>query len=409
MTTGSWTTGTIAGSGFLATRQWTGADGRDPAYPNSRRPQWNQYKASHHRARLTARGQPTGDWNRVKILTESSGLITVAEDSINSTRVSFVNFNVSQGDVIWPSKWATHDELRLLAKLLDKVKNHSFDIGVSLAEVDKLSGTVLSSIKTLTYGLNDLAHGRFREFSRRFGTSPPTRYFMRNLEARDLSGRWLEMSYAVKPVIDDAYEAARAFEALSCGPRRVQYKVSRNSAYQTLVDSTWTVGIIKGRARRTYTYEAYEELAFLRQIGLGNPAAILWERIPWSFVIDWFIPIGTYLTLIGQIPFLKGRFLRTDSLEEDWAGYTQLKRVPFGGTFRRCIQPLLWSNPHWYWTSRTPIGSLAVPRPQVKVHGALHGQRILNAIALAHQRFARLDNPRGVRGTGQTDSDGSTS
>lgn len=408
MTTGSWSTGTIASNGFLAVKQWSGTDGKLPAYPFSRTPRWNRYRLSHHKARLTARGQPTGDWDRVRILTESTGTISVDSDATNSTRVSFVNFNTTQGDILWAQKWTPSDELRLLARLIDKVKGHSFNMGVSLAEVDKLASTMLTSIKTLTYGLDALIRGHYRDFFRHMGTSPPRRFFQRNLELRDVSGRWLEVSYAVKPVINDAYEAVKAFEALSRGPRRAQVKVSRSKAYQTVVDSEWTTGVIKGRAQRTYTYEAYEELGFLRQIGVMNPASIIWERIPWSFVIDWFIPVGTYLELIGQIPFLKGRFLRTDSLEEDWAGYTQLKRVPFGSTFKRCVQPLLWSDPHWFWQSRVPLSSLSVPRPQVKVHGAIHGQRILNAIALSHQRLSRSENYVRTRGTGQVDFGGYT-
>lgn len=30
-------------------------------------------------------------------------------------------------------------------------------------------------------------------------------------------------------------------------------------------------------------------------LGLTNPAAIAWELVPFSFVVDWFIPIGNFL------------------------------------------------------------------------------------------------------------------
>ncbi len=389
MTVGSWSIGTINANGFLAAKAWSGVDGKVPAYPNSRRPRWNSYRLSHHSAKLAFRGQPTGDWDRVTVRYYPGLTDSIQSDPTNSTRVSFANFNLPQGDVQWALRWTTALELELQARLLNKVKSHSFNLGVSLAEVEKLSQTTLSSIKTLTYGMLDLYHGRFTAFARRFGTSPPSYAHQKKLYAKDISGRWLEMHYAVLPTINDAYEAAMAFEALSSGPRRVTVRASKRTAYQTLVDSTWTVGLIKGIARRQYTYEAYEELAFARQIGLGNPASILWERIPWSFVIDWFIPIGTYLELIGQIPFLKGRFCRSDSLEENWAGYTEMKKVPFGSGYRQCIKPLTWVNPHWFWCSRTPLSSLNVPLPKVEVHGALHGRRILNAIALSHQLFIK--------------------
>lgn len=38
-----------------------------------------------------------------------------------------------------------------------------------------------------------------------------------------------------------------------------------------------------------------ETLRYAVASGLANPAAILWELMPYSFVIDWSLPIGNYL------------------------------------------------------------------------------------------------------------------
>jgi hypothetical protein len=29
--------------------------------------------------------------------------------------------------------------------------------------------------------------------------------------------------------------------------------------------------------------------------GISNPASVIWEKLPWSFVVDWFLPVGTFL------------------------------------------------------------------------------------------------------------------
>lgn len=34
----------------------------------------------------------------------------------------------------------------------------------------------------------------------------------------------------------------------------------------------------------------------MNQLGLVNPASVAWELVPFSFVVDWFIPVGAYLS-----------------------------------------------------------------------------------------------------------------
>jgi hypothetical protein len=49
--------------------------------------------------------------------------------------------------------------------------------------------------------------------------------------------------------------------------------------------------------------------AFLAQTGFTNPVNLVWEIIPFSFVVDWFIPIGPYLETLSSwdgLVFLDG-------------------------------------------------------------------------------------------------------
>jgi len=46
--------------------------------------------------------------------------------------------------------------------------------------------------------------------------------------------------------------------------------------------------------------------AFTREkFGLANPAVIAWEVVPWSFAVDWFIPIGDVLSAASATSGLK--------------------------------------------------------------------------------------------------------
>lgn len=42
-----------------------------------------------------------------------------------------------------------------------------------------------------------------------------------------------------------------------------------------------------------------EMLANLSETGITNPALIVWDAIPLSFVVDWFLPVANYLENLG--------------------------------------------------------------------------------------------------------------
>jgi hypothetical protein len=388
MTTGSWDSGTssdLHAHGFIAGKAWSGGDGRYTANAGQRQVQWNPYSMAHRHFRITSKVSRSSDWTYCQLYDSVDG-DSYGPDSILAAECTLGfgdNIPASFPHMLFNDLWGVEDEYKVLAKLLNKVKSHSYNVGVALAEVDKLSSGIVSTIKQLGFGAADLASGRFSSFARRFGTYPPSKSVTRKLNTKDFSGRFLEMRYAWQPAVQDAFEAAKAFEALSNGPRKQVFRTSRHVSRDLAVDGNWTVSQWQLEAKRSYTYEAYEELGALRQMGLGNPASILWERLPYSFVIDWFLPIGTYLELIGQVPFLVGRFMKTSSYRRTFAGISEKKTQ---GT-TTCRQAPPYSG-EWFWVTREIPGSLDVPTPNLKVHGAVQGRRLQNALALSHQVFA---------------------
>lgn len=39
----------------------------------------------------------------------------------------------------------------------------------------------------------------------------------------------------------------------------------------------------------------------LQQLGLANPATVLWEIVPWSFMVDWVFDVGTSLSAFTDL------------------------------------------------------------------------------------------------------------
>jgi hypothetical protein len=124
--------------------------------------------------------------------------------------------------------------------------------------------------------------------------------------------------------------------------------------------------------------ELYEELSLQRSLGLVNPLEIAWEVVPYSFVVDWFLPVGSYIAAWGIIPKLVGRFLSAEKgaiKNGPIIDYTVARNYANSG----CRQSKLIY-------SRVISSSLSVPRPEFNtVPRALSPKRLLNAVSLIHQ------------------------
>jgi hypothetical protein len=114
---------------------------------------------------------------------------------------------------------------------------------------------------------------------------------------KDLSGLWLEYHFGWAPLVDDIQNAVKVLGSnppsqLVVG--RGRHFVHRNDVrgnYQWSENSNYSV---KARVQAFVTI-SNANLAQANQMGLLNPASVAWELVPFSFIVDWFIPIGKFL------------------------------------------------------------------------------------------------------------------
>lgn len=411
MTSGSWTEPgqALKTAGYFLQKTWNGGDGKY-VYDPVPRLKWNDYSMVHKKIRFS--GSPIDDnYFNVRMF-RPSGAVEIRETTEYTTWCqNSVFWNDFQGNIVFSSMFNDNEELALLAKLVNKVRGHSYNMGVSIAEVDKFASSATSTVKNLGLGVIDLLSGRYGKFARRFGANPPNPKIVKKLMTKDVSGRFLEMRYCWEPVIKDVFDAAKAFEVNSRGPRVNTIKTSRTVTQDIPFDPAIYAGYLGmmpnrvRKAKRSYIIEMSEEMSFVRSMGLGNPATILWERIPWSFVVDWFIPIGSYLELVGQVPALKGRFLRTDSFRQTVSGKgsgVNPANIPYHFSSEVTVS----IEAELFWLRRAVLGGLSVPTPKLIVQGSVQGKRLQNAIALAHQIFDKAMSPsRPKKGLGQGNLD----
>jgi len=131
--------------------------------------------------------------------------------------------------------------------------------------------------------------------------------FRRSLERvpidKRLSMYWLEYQYGWKPLLQDIHGATDLLADHFSKDRWVHQARGRARAKQesktqslyvntTLREETVTKLCVRHSLNS-------EDRAALSQTGIDNPALLAWELLPYSFVVDWFLPVGNYLEALN--------------------------------------------------------------------------------------------------------------
>jgi len=147
-------------------------------------------------------------------------------------------------------------------------------------------------------------------------------------KTKTLADNWLELQYGWKPLLQDidgalrstaAYMQKNSFERWATVSSKltvngiagidIELDGSRIGYRKTVTDYATRLGARFGVANSLKSY--------LAQTGFTNPLNLGWEILPFSFVVDWFLPVGPWLTQLSSwdgLVFIDG--FRTDFLWE---------------------------------------------------------------------------------------------
>lgn len=180
-------------------------------------------------------------------------------------------------------------------------------VGTDLAELLATRKDTISMVSTrlmqIARGAQQIKRGQFGRAAKTFGIKKPGK-----LEKNNFSGNWLEYQYGWAPLVNDVYTLV-VEEALREPPAVPITTVVRDS--QQFAE--WYLsGNYKEFSRRNVTTDiTYRFKTLLRpnatvlsaasQSGLTNPALLAWNLMPYSFVVDWFYPVGDMLEALGSL------------------------------------------------------------------------------------------------------------
>jgi hypothetical protein len=215
-----------------------------------------------------------------------------------------------------------NEKVRLENKLASKIRGHQFSLSTAVAQPTLTIRMITDTALRITRSIRLLRQGNLPQAVYALGVKPrgshkKSVYLPQS--SYDVSGLWLEMQYGWRPLLSDVHDGAQALASVL--ERRVFSGVKASTHKQSNVsynNGGYTYGMYRECVRTIRC--RYIELGTIPSLGLADPASLAWEVLPFSFIADWFVPIGTYLDNRNILGHTIGQFLITDFTRDTFWG-----------------------------------------------------------------------------------------
>lgn len=278
-----------------------------------------------------------------------------------------------------------------ISRLYEKAKNQSVNLAMALAERKQLTEMLVQVAGKLLSFYRKLKRGNFY--------AAAAELFPK--DAKGLANVHLMYRYGVKPLISDLEGVVKAlatdqdvyYEIITAKTEKIPEVLVNDITSNIRGVSCRTRVYMSGKAKVLYRYRVriasqYDSLiASLSAAGFGNPNSLAYELIPFSFVVDWFIPIGDYLNKMDAFAGLSidqaTKTVTTETVyrfereftSTEMSGYTTVSGTGVRGLVSRrftCDRSLMTSPP-------------ALPTPDFSATTAMMQKNFLTALALIIQ------------------------
>lgn len=169
------------------------------------------------------------------------------------------------------------------------------ELGATFATWRQSHEMIVQRAMQLTRAVQAVRRGNLTEAAKILGVGKLKKK-KRKKAVRDAAQAWLELSYGWIPLVGDI---GNAVEVMQNPGLRSMWLARGRASHQT---SYYNSGEVSTYVWKFKTQVAGKvrisnpNLYLANQLGFVNPATIVWEVVPFSFVVDWFVPVGSFLS-----------------------------------------------------------------------------------------------------------------
>ena len=352
--------------------------------------------ASSNHPRNRAGWRNPGPWNHTRILDNPRPVDTIRQYQVlpgaGCTNGQYLeNTSGSGWDLTAVSLPAFPSNLegRAVSRALLKLKHQSVNLAVAFAERKQTINMFKHNVGRITRSVNAFK-----------GKHPKLWGEVLLGNRKNTPNAWLELQYGWKPLISDLAGACQALSEAYAGGfnpylARVKGMAASTDAKVWRKNSGLNSNIgfqVTDRWKSFCKVSLYYKLrnptlAAFSSLGLTNPFELAWEKMKYSFVIDWVLPVGNWLSTLDA-DF--GWDFHSGTLTKMTSGSSSSTFVLVG------LPPSILRVDHlgdtykseFFSMTRTLYGSApwgGIPR----FKNPLSGLHVANAVALLSQAFRR--------------------
>jgi hypothetical protein len=177
------------------------------------------------------------------------------------------------------------------AKYVSKLEDLSLDISGIVAEIDEAAGLFWDFVKMTASMIRCIRRPASRQCAR----------FLRGLRPKSLisiPAATLQYNFAIKPTVTGVYDILTRLKNPEFSLRRKLKFVHKD---YHLIDDGMTSWSAQKIYKTSVVVQMNDNGIWNTNYDVGSPAEWVWERIPFSFVVDWIIPVGRTISAIATL------------------------------------------------------------------------------------------------------------